>query len=282
MNKTYRRSSAAFALCSLLLLLLAACARPGPSQQDRAAASAVLSRYRQISQAAEKSVPQASAHMSIRAGKNTAEGAESRRVTALLWGNSEKGSPVRLDVMAGVGASVAHVRESEEGLVLYLPRDNRAYFCPSGQSRQALGKLNVPIPLKLAGLSALLQGRFGDVFLPDPKKQASLLADGGVSTALVPGEGRLGGTLFLTAGGIPFRWADPSSGWTMELGYDSESRLPQPKRIEAKGSDSRFAIVIVKLRETPPAPYSPKQTDLAVPADTVWDSLIDTQHGPSL
>ncbi len=282
MKEIFRRPSAAFALCSLLLLLLAACARLKPSQQDLAAANAVLFRYNQISQAAEKNTAQAATHMSIRAGKNTTEGAESRRVTAILWGNAEKGSPVRLDVMAGVGAAVAHVRESSEGLVLYLPRDKHAYFCPSEQSRQALDKLNVPIPLNLAGLFALLQGRFYDVFRPDPQQHISLLTDGSISTPLVPGEGRLGGTLFLTPNGIPFRWEDPVSGWIMEFSYDGETKVPQPRKIAANGNDNRFAIVFVKLRETPAAPFSKKQTDLTLPANTVRESLIDTQHGSSL
>ena len=51
---------------------------------------------------------------------------DTRRVTALLWGNDSRS--LRMDVMAGIGAVVAKIWESGDELLVYSPTENRAFF----------------------------------------------------------------------------------------------------------------------------------------------------------
>ena len=51
---------------------------------------------------------------------------DTRRVTALLWGNDSRS--LRMDVMAGIGAVVAKIWESGDEFLVYSPTENRAFF----------------------------------------------------------------------------------------------------------------------------------------------------------
>lgn len=94
--------------------------------------------------------------MSLRFGT---EG-DTRRVTALFWGNG--GRQLRLDVMAGVGAVVAKILEDGQHFLVYSPGENKAYFYQGAV--KPLLKVGVPVPFDLEHLADLLNGRYAAVF----------------------------------------------------------------------------------------------------------------------
>lgn len=80
---------------------------------------------------------------------------DTRRVTALLWGNDSRS--LRMDVMAGIGAVVAKIWESGDEFLVYSPTENRAFFHQG--SNKPLLRVGVPVPFALDELAALLNGR---------------------------------------------------------------------------------------------------------------------------
>lgn len=241
--------------CLLLVMagLLTACAAQSPRQQapaaDPASARAVWQAL--LSQSARHPEAPYRLNMSLRFGKD----GDTRRVTALLWGNNDHA--LRLDVMAGVGAVVANILEDGTHFLVYAPHENRAYF-HQGSTRPLL-KVGVPVPLALTDLSALLNGRYAAVF-GTAEGTATSAGNGCLAFAL---PGRPGGVLEVDAGGLPRRWReDGSRGWTMEVAYDDASL---PRRLNLTHANGQKAIVLVKQRDAAVSPFTQSQLSLSLP-----------------
>ncbi|WP_027720738.1 hypothetical protein [Maridesulfovibrio zosterae] len=76
------------------------------------------------------------------------------RTTITLWGDYEL--PLRLDVRAGIGAYVAHIREENAGLTAFYP-DERTSYSHSSPLR-AVQLLGLPFPFSLKDLAGLVSG----------------------------------------------------------------------------------------------------------------------------
>ncbi|WP_300802146.1 hypothetical protein [uncultured Desulfovibrio sp.] len=242
-----------------LTALLAACAGKGAGQLPPPESPAAAERSEQLWQAL---VRQSARHdaapyrlgLSLRFGSQ----GDTRRVTALFWGNDD--SHLRLDVMAGVGAVIANIVEADARFLIYSPRENVAYFHEG--STKPLLKVGVPVPLALADLSALLNGRFLRAFGEGHTPVAASSPD----TAAFALEKRLGGVLTLDAQGLPVRWTENGDkGWRMELLYDEQGL---PRRLNLTHANGQKAIVLVKQRDTVQQPFTEEQLGLALPEDT--------------
>ena len=192
-------------------------------------------------------------HMSLRFGT---EG-DTRRVTALFWGNGRR--QMRLDVMAGVGATVAKILEDGQHFLIYSPGENKAYFY-QGAAKPLL-QVGVPLPFGLENLADLLNGRYARAFGSE-YLNASMGADGTASYAL---DGGRGGSLTLDARGLPTHWVEHpgGKGWRMELLY-SEDGTPQVRRLNLEHSNGKRAVLLVKEREAPVS-FSEEQMSLSIP-----------------
>ncbi len=234
----------------LLVLLLGACAgRHGavsPEGTDErwqkmltASAAAPHSPYR--------------LQMSLRFG---VEG-DTRRVTALFWGNGN--GALRLDVMAGIGAVAANILEDGQHFLLYVPRDNKAYFY-QGAARPLLNA-GVPIPFTLRHLADMLNGRYAPVFGAAYSGSANTTARG----TRYPITGGPGGDIVLNADGLPVSWRENGDkAWTMEIDYD-DGTPPLPQRLALTHSNGNRAILLIKEREPLAVAFSPDQLHLALP-----------------
>ncbi len=80
------------------------------------------------------------------------------RLTFDLWGNF--GYPVRLDVKAGIGATIALWREDATGWLAYYPGQNVTY---QGEADHLAEPDSQRLPLSLRELALLLSGRIGAV-----------------------------------------------------------------------------------------------------------------------
>lgn len=183
---------------------------------------------------------------------------DTRRVTALFWGNSDR--QLRLDVMAGVGAVVAKILEDGQHFLVYSPRENKGYFYQGAS--QPLLQVGVPVPFDLGHLADLLNGRYAAVF-GGSFAAASSLKDGLARYELA---GKPGGSLDLNSQGLPVFWREsPGRGWSMEIAYDDDGHPPLPRRLTLIHSNGKRAILLVKEREKPAGAFTAEQMSLTLP-----------------
>lgn len=183
---------------------------------------------------------------------------DTRRVTAILWGNGDES--MRLDVMAGVGVTIGKVMENGKRFLIYTPREGKAYF-QDGAARPLL-KIGVPLPFNLSQLGDLLNGNYVDVF-GSKYINGSITADGMATYAL---DGPVAGTLLLNAEGRPESWMQPR-GWKMLITYE-EPASTLPHSLKLSNPDGKMAILLVKERDNPSQPFTDKQMELLLPANT--------------
>lgn len=247
------------ALLACLTLLLAACAGKGRETPPPLDSPAAAARSEALWQELEQ---QSARHAAApwRLGLSLRFGTEgnTRRVTALFWGNDD--SHLRLDVMAGVGAVIANIVEDDQRFLVYSPRENVAYFHEG--STKPLLKVGVPVPLALADLAALLNGRytlaFGTGHTP--------VAAEGAGVAAFSLDKRFGGVLSLDEQGLPVRWTENGDkGWIMNILYDDQAL---PRRLDLTHADGQKAIVLVKQRDSVQQAFSPDQLALGLPEAT--------------
>lgn len=243
------------------LLALNACARPPRSGTPEAPAAAdeVWKRYEAYCTAQDPARPYR-VQASLRYGKQ----GDTRRVIVLLWGNGD--APLRLDVTAGVGVTVARIFEDGDEFVVYAPNEHRAYF---HQGRQKpLLQVGVPVPFGVADLADALNGRFGLLFGTVRQGDAVVRSNGNLAYVLSPGH--TGGILELTPQGVPVYWTENSNtaeAWNIRISYD-DSVPPLPRKLEITHTGGQRAILLVKEREFPAAPFTASQLRLIVPEGT--------------
>ena len=271
-------------LCKLLpllaLLLLTGC--PGPPQpggpDGEQAARAWANFLDGSARAGEKAAP-FTATLSVR--YKTPE--ESERFGAYFWSNLERltdkagesGQPLRLDILGAMNATAAMAYEDESVFLLYDTENNLAYRTDG--SAESLMRLGVPLPLRLADLARLLNGRYAAFFLGDANSASAAmppaLATDGAGSVFALTDGR-GGELSLDSSGRPLRWLESSeAGWVFEFSYPvgaqaGQLNLPGPMRIQVTHPDGYSVTVSVKTIDTPARPFTPEQLRLNLP-DTV-------------
>lgn len=201
---------------------------------------------------------------------------DTRRVTYLLWGNG--GDPLRLDVQAGVGTTVAKIRVSGGEVLAYLPEEGKAY---SGQDApdKALRAMGLPLPLGLADMAAFLEGRYVRALgNPQPEGfQASADGDGivyRVRTAHGTSE------LTLSPQALPVRWKLPH-GWDVSIAYDDATQLPRkvegvlPGGASARPEKDNYRLVLLIKDRQQPLGFPVGDLELNLPAGTIARSLDD-------
>ncbi|MDR1857021.1 MAG: hypothetical protein LBR22_07680 [Desulfovibrio sp.] len=182
---------------------------------------------------------------------------DTRRVTALLWGNGD--GRLRMDVMAGVGVLAASYMETDDHVLMLDPRARKAYF-HRGSLKPRL-KMEFPLPFDLGRLAKLLTGHWVGVFGTGHGESEALPVGRGYRL-----EGDPGGWLTLDSRGLPIAWReDDAEGWRMDIAYD-EGQPPLPRRVQLAHGKGGKAILLVRERETV-RPFEDEQLRLALPAD---------------
>ena len=143
-------------LLALLALTLQACATRGIEQGAPNASDATWKAYQSYASARGSEHDPYRLSGSLRFGTQ----GDTRRVTLLLWSNGYL--PIRLDVMAGVGAIAARIQETQDSFTAYSPNENKA-IVHTGPQRVQLN-FGKPVPFALRDFSALMRGRFHEVF----------------------------------------------------------------------------------------------------------------------
>lgn len=184
------------------------------------------------------------------------EDGNTRRVTGILWGNDP--DQLRLDVMAGVGVTVARISDTPDKFLLYSPRENKAYV-HNGTDKPLL-KIGMPLPFDLQMLAALLEGQYARVF-GTTYSSAEMGKDDCVAYKLDQGPK---GILNVNPEGIPVSWSQGDDGWFMAIMPEENGRLP--KSLKFTNPAGKRAIVLVKERERSEA-FNHEQMELTIPAN---------------
>ncbi len=201
---------------------------------------------------------------------------DTRRVTAILWGNSAQ--ELRLDVNAGIGVTIAKILEDHETFLAYLPNDEVAFFHEGKQ--KPLFNLGIPIPLGLKHVTNILEGRYGDVF---GTKRTDEIA--GVSDSALPDDAiqftlqdtPFAGYLVLNSQALPLRWQEADkNGWIVTLAYRDGAVIPYKLTITHTGTEKK-AILLVKERSQNLMPFTETQMGLMLPERTLVRPLEEWQ-----
>ena len=260
------RSLILLALC----LTLFACAkqeRTLPTLPDASLAVETWGRFHNISERAEHTAGPFSINATLYyAGK---EG--SQRVTAYVWGNGQPEAPLplRLDILLGPGSVLASAAEETRGTFIYVPRDNMVYHT----TNVGLAEFGVPLPFSLASLTAILTGRYAEVFKPAKNTQNTAFAavNGKDNTLIFPiSDAPLAGKLTLSRDGLPVAWSEEADdGWRISLEYWPDSTRTTPRKLSIKhGSTAAEATLIMRELTFPQKPFRNEQLRLNVPPNT--------------
>ena len=232
---------------ALLSIVLCACApTTGKKIQTNLNAEELFAQYAQP----QPNQPYA-ANLSLRIGRK----GDTRRITALLWGNDA--STIRLDIQAGVGATLAKIFVDPNHFLLLDPLHNKAYTHQG--SEQPRLKIGIPLPLTLANMADLINGRFVHVFGHDHNPGVATVD--GVRYAL---KGRFTGEIELDNNARLIRWQENKNGhgWDLRLEYEAAKT---PAKITLKNHRGEFAIIAVK-EHSRVEPYSKEALTLTIPA----------------
>ena len=252
---------------SILLLLFAMLAGCGPKQPGTPdpvmvvpedAAWAVWERFEAYSEDREVE----KGPFRIRCGLRYASQGEGSRATAVLWGNGDV--PLRLDVLA-MGTTIARIRQDNRELVIYSPREDKAWIHTG--SEQAFLAFGMPLPLALPDVASLIQGRYLDVFGPLTWERPLQVGDN-IRFAL--SGGHLPGVVDISPEGLLTHWEETPGGWTLDIAYEGVPALPS--RLDIRHPEGRHAVLTVTEREHAPA-FPPARLALDLPEGTTIATL---------
>ena len=157
--------------------------------------------------------------------------------------------------MAGIGALVARIQETQDSFTAYAPNENKA-IVHKGPQRVQLN-FGRPVPFSLRDFSSLMRGRVHEVFGAAEGLNPRALPNGDIAFTL--SGGILPGMLELRPDGLPVRWS-AEKGWVMDITYD-DGNPPLP------------AILLVKDRQKPNAAFRDDQLALELPAGTIIEPI---------
>jgi len=208
-----------------------------------------------------------------------------------MWGDFD--GPMRLDVSAGIGTSLAHIREDGDGLTIFHPEQKTAYT----HADPVLGatRLGMPFPFSLALLARVCAGDFAGL-MPENYEQAEP-GNGGFTYAVthrLPRSGGEAGTTEVSrigldrtgrpvliegtvaasatdAGRMAHGTQEPvRRSWRLEINtYERDgSRPPLPGRLTLAMDDGESGILRITAREFKVAPWPARATGLELPEDT--------------
>lgn len=167
MFRTIKKTTKCFKLLSILVLALffSACVKTDPQIPDEALqghAQEALQKFVASMASYTKNTikPLSQQPYSLTGSIRFTANDSSNRATYLLWGNGNH--PLRFDLQAGIGSSVAKIMESEKDMLLYFPLDKKAVFTLTKTALNNLLNLDAPIPLTFLDLSFLARGAVPD------------------------------------------------------------------------------------------------------------------------
>lgn len=260
------------ALVLMLVAAVSACApRKGPAPEEGVSPQIQFFRLAQARwkafQTAIESHQEGPVDFKATASLNYASPSSSHRVVIDFYGSTAL--PLRLDMAAGIGASIAHWREDAHGFVAYVPKEETAYIFPD--SKEGMAAFGLPLPYGLQELAQLLTGRWSVLV---PAEYASAVAEdknkpeGPIRYTLKGPEGSF--QLTLDEEALPTAYTGPGAeSW--ELTFSNVEKGPAgltPGRIRMVRSPQEKAVLFLKDLTLLDEPWPENALDLELPPGT--------------
>ena len=175
-----------------------------------------------------------------------------------------------MDVLAGMGAVAAQMRDDTNSLLIYMPQENRLYT-HTGPDKPVLGLsgLGVPMPFSLADLTSILQGHYTELF-GDSYSAAYSTNSSALHFDL--NSDKMPGYLVLNQDGVPVSWVSKvTKGWKIYFSFGEPAKgdnTPQLEKMIINHAQGYAVTLWFKGITYPDAPYTKKQLELNIPADT--------------
>lgn len=197
----------------------------------------------------------------IRASISYDSPGRSHRVQSSLWGYTDY--PIRMDLSAGFGQTIAMWHEDEQSWQAYFPGENTMYIHTDGSEGASI--LGYPTPFDLQQTVKILLGDFKE-FIPEAYFKAET-HDGGwkyyfrehqVENIVLDQDGSVSSV--------------SGRGWKVEFSArKNEGLFPYYSRIDIQLSERQRALVRIKSVELGGQQWDEKQLELKIPpeADTV-------------
>ena len=189
---------------------------------------------------------------------------DTHRVTYILWSNGTL--PLRLDIQAGIGVSVAKIEETKKTLLVYLPQEKKAFQMKGASSISALLALGMPMPISFLDLSHLLRGNFAHAFGGIRLNNIDLNA--GSSTEEKYNfhfeTKKIFGSIRLNALALPVE-CNINNEWKIFIEYD-ENKVPYKVKLSSLFEDYKAILLVkdTKITDT----YADKKLKLILPQGT--------------
>ena len=193
------------------------------------------------------------------------DSSNTNRVNYIFWSNGTL--PLRVEIMAGVGASIAKITENTDDILIYFPQQKKAVIMGNFDEMNPLVSLGMPAPLSFYEMSLLLRGGFNQVLQDlrlDTATSRKVREDHEKYTYYFSSV-KFDGLLQLSSDGLP-RYCEINNEWAFDLSYEENSQVPDKVVIRSLTDDYR-AILLVKERSNPPL-YKEEDFHFALPADT--------------
>ena len=188
------------------------------------------------------------------------------RVNYILWSNGSL--PLRVDVMAGVGASIAKIREDTEEVLMYLVQDKKAMLMQNYHEINPLVSLGMPVPISFYEMSLLLRGGFNQV-LQELNLDSVTISEKAKNEfekySYYFSSINMDGLVQLDENGMPVH-CEIDNTWAFDLSYDEKTMLPYRVVISSL-IDEYKAILLVKERSNP-AQYKEEDLIFELPKGT--------------
>lgn len=186
------------------------------------------------------------------------------RLTMRMWGNSEL--PLRLDLSAGFGTTVAMWREDSTGWTGFFPTDEVAYH--NHDVRTGLRMAGLDFPFSLQELSQLISGSYQSI-IPKEYEAVEQAPDGRWTFFFAPGQ--IVNTMTLDAQGKAMLFAGRLQGrkWSLTLDrYTLEGEIETARKLTLALSPGVSAVVRVKKFVPRDTPWPEDGLSLVLPPGT--------------
>ncbi|MCF8030521.1 MAG: hypothetical protein K9K39_06465 [Desulfohalobiaceae bacterium] len=192
-----------------------------------------------------------------------------RRVTFELWGNPP--TPLRLHLRAGIGTTISMWVIHSDGILIFSPRNNRAYSADNtARATQALG---LRLPFTLPEMMQVLTGNWKNILWRDYLQTEYLPEERGyafyprgkkrVDKILLDGKSRV----VSLSGKHPYEWTLERKDLTTRQGRVLS------RRIELTTARDEELILRVKDFQTRTSPWPREDLRISLPPDTMVRSL---------
>ncbi|MGL1863120.1 MAG: hypothetical protein OCC46_11415 [Pseudodesulfovibrio sp.] len=186
------------------------------------------------------------------------------RTLVSMWGNFD--GPMRLDISAGIGKLLSHIREDDGGLLVFYPTEKAAY----AHVNPVLGatRLGMPFPFSLTELARVAVGDFSGL---TPRSFIEATRDGDTYNYTLHGSEVT--TITLDNTGRPMvlkgKTTKTQAGartWQLALDkYEEDVTAPLADRLTLSMDNGEKGVLRIKSRDLKISPWPTSALELALP-----------------